>query len=1148
MVVEIASATEYEGVGNFAEVGEDVQLGGVGGMAVNVSGTGAPEEVPPGALYAATKGSPSSAVRIARYSAEGKFELAWEAIGTEGEYERCGPKVPGEPSCSPQPGAVPAAIDVDVDQATGNVYVFRPQGALAVTVYSPDGSEVLSRFAATGSGKTLETPDVIHDSPYPGGLAVNDLGEVFVFDVNFADKFYHRLMVFKETTPGDPKTYAYVEGGDIGAGTIGEWPSQPAVDAAGNVYVAGFEGDYIQMYDPAEPSSPACNFGFPKGGITAYAVNRDTGEVFFYTYKDKRVHQLGSCLGGTFPEVGAAGGMEVTPPRNDLYAMAVNPSGAYPVSRPPGILYGGAPSATSSTGGEPGKTSLGYIFAPAEENPPVVGASAVLRVGERTAELRTTINPEGFQTHYAFQYLTRAGYLEGGETFEGASEAPPGGAIAGSGQAELKPTIQLGGLTPDTEYVYRGVARSNCSPGEPAKVCEVVGAIQGFRTFVPNAGELPDGRVHELVSPPRKAGGQVLPADPNSKSCPGVECKPGAGYGHFPMQSSPDGNAVVYEGTPFTSDNTAVIENEYISRRGPTGWTTVNLTPPRLESKAGQGYKAFDDGLNQGLLEQIIPVLSPEAPSGYTNLYLQSSAVPQSLSPLLTNANVFLHRLPGAGAGHLKMTYAGGSTDLSRLFFEANDLFTSESGEPGEKTNLYEWSAGLVRQVNLAPGDAETLPGAVLGSGRVLGSGGITIKVSVVSHAISSDGSRAFWTAEDGRSLVRVNGTETVEVPGPATCKSSLPLASRACFLTASADGSAVLLSNGRLYELNGETGAYEAGPDLSAGSGGFEGIAGQSEDLSHLYFVDSMVLTGGEENDHGGKAQVGKPNLYAWDEGATTFVATLAPTDNSSPGAWQAAPAVRTAEASPAGRFLAFTSAAPLTGYDNTGPCAPVTLQDAPCREVYLFDSATDRLTCPSCSPANARPLGQSGLRVILNVEGSLPQSRYLTDSGRLYFDSQDALVPVDTNGKAEDVYQYEPKGIGDCERDGGCVSLLSGGRELTDSNFLAIDATGDNVFFTTRDPLLPADTDELIDLYDARPQVGRPPPQGPQPPTSEPPSPPLPIEPSPASSTFVESGSPRPCGKGRVRRGGKCVKKTKHKKGGKRGNRAQRNREGAK
>ncbi len=37
------------------------------------------------------------------------------------------------------------------------------------------------------------------------------------------------------------------------------------------------------------------------------------------------------------------------------------------------------------------------------------------------------------------------------------------------------------------------------------------------------------------------------------------------------------------------------------------------------------------------------------------------------------------------------------------------------------------------------------------------------------------------------------------------------------------------------------------------------------------------------------------------------------------------------------------------------------------------------------------------------------------MSNSGRLFFDSPDALVPQDING-LEDVYEYEPTGEGSC------------------------------------------------------------------------------------------------------------------------------------
>ena len=201
--------------------------------------------------------------------------------------------------------------------------------------------------------------------------------------------------------------------------------------------------------------------------------------------------------------------------------------------------------------------------------------------------------------------------------------------------------------------------------------------------------------------------------------------------------------------------------------------------------------------------------------------------------------------------------------------------------------------------------------------------------------------------------------------------------------------------------------------------------------------------------NVNGEHAEATKENLYYWHEGATMFVARFIVGEK------------QVAQASPDGRWLAFLSSARLTAFDNTGSCGGAGKLSA-CPEAYLFDGASGKLICASCDPSGGRPLGSTHL--------PMTEQRYLLENGRLYFDTQNALSPSDTNGRVEDVYEYEPQGVGTCSREGGCVWLLSAGRESVDSNFFAIDSTAKNVFFTTRDRLVPRDHDELIDVYDAR------------------------------------------------------------------------------
>jgi hypothetical protein len=122
--------------------------------------------------------------------------------------------------------------------------------------------------------------------------------------------------------------------------------------------------------------------------------------------------------------------------------------------------------------------------------------------------------------------------------------------------------------------------------------------------------------------------------------------------------------------------------------------------------------------------------------------------------------------------------------------------------------------------------------------------------------------------------------------------------------------------------------------------------------------------------------------------------------------------------------------------------------------------------------------------------VQGSgraVYQSRYLSNEGRLFFNSADALLPLGsvTNEKrtkientrefgelevgVENVYEYEPGEVGGCDSQAGCVGLVSSGKSEHESVFLDASENGDDVFFLTADNLVPQDTDTNFDVYDA-------------------------------------------------------------------------------
>lgn len=218
------------------------------------------------------------------------------------------------------------------------------------------------------------------------------------------------------------------------------------------------------------------------------------------------------------------------------------------------------------------------------------------------------------------------------------------------------------------------------------------------------------------------------------------------------------------------------------------------------------------------------------------------------------------------------------------------------------------------------------------------------------------------------------------------------------------------------------------------------------------------------------------------------------------------------TSRVSPNGKFLAFMSKRSLTGYDNEDVSSEHAGEVRLDEEVYLYDASTGRIDCASCNPTGARPTGVldtknagEGIGLLVSrpktwelfgvdhwLSGSLPgwtsvsasdalyQSRYLSNEGRLFFNSADPLVPLakptrteEVNGAAqqvgvENVYEYEPSGLGGCAA-AGCVALISSGASESESAFLDASATGKDVFFLTAQPLSSQDKDSNFDVYDA-------------------------------------------------------------------------------
>ena len=942
----------------------------------------------------------------------------------------------------------------------------------AVKAFAEDGEE--AKFTAGPGAGTNELFGF-----FTCGVAVDANGDIYVASADGGPEFTGAVVV-------------YAPSGEELASIATSLPCNLAVDSHGAVYVDHEHTKSIEKFIPSVfPVTAATTY--PATGVFAdggpdysiavdplsddlYADQRPESQHSQIVQRDAEGHLL-----GTFAAPGEAGELV------DSEGIAVDGS--------TGNVY-----VVDSSPIEGVSTHQVRVFVPAAPNPPSVGESSPSNVTATSAGLQAQVNPEHFDTHYRFQYLTETAYEANGNTFAGAVETPE--ADLGSSSVARAAHAQLSGLVPDTTYVFRVAAENANNKGIPVFGNVVVGKEGEFHTFPVAPVGLPDGRAYELVSPAAKSG-EVFVPEPNgglAGSCERLQqsstgCYPGTLSQMTPMQSSPDGESVVYEGDPFSAGLSSTA-NEYLAKRGQDGWVTQGLSGPLfVNGPEGQGYVAFSRDLSQGVLLQVSPALSPETPTSagksYADLYLRRSD--GTLQPLVTKAPP--NRPPGvfceSTCGEFKIVFGGGnpgvasSPGFSHLVFAANDALTgatatapaavdgggfSTVANRPSNLDLYEWFDGQLRLVNVQPGNTATSPGAVLGSGILLEPK--EAASADVDHAISNDGSRIFWSEEAGGQVyVRIDGKETKKIEDPGK------------FVIASADGSRVLLSDGCLYDV--ASAVCEADISQGHGTSTFKGILGAGEDLSRVYFVDEEALTpAGEENANHEHATAGKDNLYAWHRGATTFVGALLDVDNETGegsrfGDWKPSSTDRLAQVTPDGTYLAFVSQAPITGYNSKVRGVRPCLRNFgfSCYEVFEYDAVSAGLSCASCNPTGLQPLGNSTLSVIDGFGGGkgvppLPQPGNLSagGGGRLFFESQDVLSPRDINGRVTDVYEWEPNGVGSCGRASGCIFLISNGRSQSDSFFVDSSDTGDDAFIVTRAQLLAQDGNEQLDLYDAR------------------------------------------------------------------------------
>ncbi|HET7054134.1 MAG TPA: hypothetical protein VFI09_09505 [Solirubrobacterales bacterium] len=821
---------------------------------------------------------------------------------------------------------------------------------------------------------------------------------------------------------------------------------------------------------------------------------------------------------------------------------------------------------------------------------PLIESEWAVSVGAAEATLAAEIDPRGAATTYHLEYGKAGGPFEA---------VTPESEPIGSGSSAVKVEAHVTGLQAGADYAYRFVATSSCNALNPSELCVFEGPEERFHTATtqpeapqacPNeafrggaSARLPDCRAYEMVSPVDKNGGDV-----------------GTGTTNY-SQASLDGNRMTFAAIkPFAGAEGGPLESEYLaSRVDGVAWQTKAINPPRNSvSLYALGlisfqFKAFSPDLCSGWFMQDSTLnLVEGAPAGLPNFYRRDLCGGGGYE-LLTTAPA-----PSFHPEYVETGYypepGGFSADGTRTVFRANDALTPDAAPEtsADPTNNNTYQIYLAQQgeplrlVSVLP-SSSSAAGQANPASASTGTQTYSAQVSEpkgddVVGAVSRDAERVFWTATDsnfggpGTLYLRVNASapesahdntgKCIEASKACTYPvSGLVSSGQAQFWQGNSDGTRAIFSlavsgQKNLYEFVATEGPEGLETEAYLIAEGFLSFMGASNDLSHVYFVSTKALATG--------AAAGENNLYLYERGSGfKFVGALSGDEtvladsikSSPPSPVSIFPSKRISRASSDGAMAAFTSNAPLTGYDNIATNAG----GRPATEVYLYDATADggvgRLLCASCNPSGVRPVARKlgewqdgkgqlwAAAVIPGWSSQFQPTRALSANGnRLFFDSYDPLLPSDTNG-AEDVYEWEAPGEGSCTEEsihffasnGGCLFLISSGKSPGGSEFFDATPEGADVFFATLSSLLPEDNG-LIDVYDARVNGGLP----------EPPGIPAscegeacqgaqgaPQDPTPASSNLKgdgnlhETSGKHRCSKAKVRRKGRCVPR-RHKK----------------
>jgi hypothetical protein len=656
---------------------------------------------------------------------------------------------------------------------------------------------------------------------------------------------------------------------------------------------------------------------------------------------------------------------------------------------------------------------------------------------------------------------------------------------------------------------------------------------------------LPDCRAYELVTPENLGRTQALSFT--------------GGAGGTEAAAAGDGEAVVlYTLAPLEPNASAPTSysgaRDVFSRNPGVGWETKSIVAPGT-SGYGVAPRLYSPDLTRVAIETLpaqLNVASSEIPP------YQTLEVGPVGGPYTAMATVLSSTPP---------ELLGASADLGHVLFTSADHELPLSGAPEEAAaketdshanDLYAWSDGRLQLTNAWNGKLVNRCGAVLGAG--FHDAGITFETV---NAVSSDGSRIFFTAPEGQTeqnvgepgcdepgqlYMRADDGEPIDVatpePGvqvstvsPVRYNFATPDGSKVFFNTEMALTSDDTSNANKLFEYDADGPEGKRLKRIASGVPAERGVglpeaAGFifSEDGSTVYVVY-------------GTQTAQEITRYSTITGEGAHVAHIEDTAGQSSRSYSTSN----------GEFFLF----PGKRVENDP-------RGAGHLELYRYSHADGSVICVTCgtgvAPEQGRAVTMESLSTVLETPDALPAVTEISENGQeVFFETSAQLVPQDQNSTAVfprfvpgmDVYEWEADEAGGCELAQGCTYLLSSGEASGPSTLIDASANGDDVFFESPAQLLPQATPEFPNIYDARVDGGfAPPPRARECLSCQGVGSPPPLFSPGASGTFTGVGNPgrggesKPpppskkaaaktvkCKRGFTRKHNKCLKRTRKK-----------------